>query len=64
MDATKIPIAQHLHAKVEALIGVEEEEVLMDLLGEDGWDAWQQLGDILNPTEASGDVAEEFWNNN
>lgn len=64
MDATQIPIAQHLHAKVEELIGAEEEEVLMNLLGEDGWDAWQKLGDLLNPNGTSSEAAEEFWNNN
>jgi len=61
--ALMIPKLKHLHSKVEASISPENESVLMDLLGEDAWDALQEIGDMLNPTEQSGqDEYGEFWN--
>lgn len=66
MDAATISKVRRLHKKVEDQLSVDVEDAIRELIGKDAWEAWQELGDIINPTESESPPDEvthgEFWN--
>lgn len=53
MDEKTEQELKKLHSTLEASISPENEALLIELLGEDAWLAFQEIGDILNPACAS-----------